>query len=410
AAPVTVKSFMAEDEGLTALGGAEYLAQLANGVVSLRAAADYAATIRELALRRQTIDVGNALIEDARTYDPDRSPEMIVEDGADRLTEVLGQLTATSRPPTVSLTAAATSAVRHIGAAMKGGPRAKTAWPALNEVIGGLMDGSLTVIAGRPSMGKSALAVSLARHLAASGQRSIYATLEMTPEEVTLRMLSEHLYLNRRQQIAFRRMLQGAVGPEEFHSLIEALRDDVGDDPVQFVDQHVRKLPRLLTEITKAVGSARRRGESIGAVFVDYIGLLQSANPRASRYELITETTASLKALAGELRCPVVALSQLSRQVEAREDKRPLLSDLRESGSVEQDADNVLFVYREQYYLERTEPPEDSPQWAEWQAAFERCQGLMSINIAKQRNGPVGSVDLRYEPGFNAIWDAGVPS
>ncbi|MEO1721345.1 MAG: DnaB-like helicase C-terminal domain-containing protein [Pseudomonadota bacterium] len=405
ASPATVKSFMAQDEGLTHLGGGDYLKQLAANVVSLRAVEDYAKTIKELAIRRDLIEAANEIVADASKFDPDRSLDEIAEQAETAVQRVMGSLTATSRPSVVSFYDAAASAVRRAVEAMEKGPGTPTGWPSLNRLMGGLMDGDLTVIAGRPGMGKSAVAISLARHVMTTGRHVIYATLEMPPDDVVLRVASEQMARFHRRTVPFRRLRIGEASHDDLKFMANVISEDFAEAPMAFCDMHVRKIGRLEAEVRRQVTKARKAGGEVGAVIMDYIGLIEPENPRATRYETITKTTAALKALAGELKVPVVALSQLSRQVESREDKRPMLSDLRESGSVEQDADNVIFVYREDYYLRRSEPPQNDPKWMDWQASLADCDGLLELIVSKQRNGSEGSVKLRYEPSTNSIWD-----
>lgn len=404
---LTVWQQMRDDEGLQELGGGKYLDGLAKGTVSLRAVTDYAMTVRELAMRRAIITAAENMRADAEQFDVDRDPDTIVTDAEVALRELMTRMTATTRPAAVSFQAAASDALRHALDATKGKSSILSPWPALNTLTGGFIEGGLYVIGGRPGMGKSAVSCEIARFLMGSGMHVVMHTLEMPPSHIVLRIAAAYAHENRLGTVAYRRFLQGMASEEEVRRWAQGINPLVENWRGSIIDTHIRGLDRSCAEIRAQVGAARRRGERVGAVIIDYLGLLSVANPRANNIERVTEITRTLKGLAGELNVPLIALSQLSRAVENREDKRPVLSDLRESGSVEQDADAVVFAYREEEYLRKAEPSQEDTKWAEWRAALDRCEGCMDLIVAKQRHGPQGTAELRCDLSVNAIWDAG---
>jgi replicative DNA helicase len=268
--------------------------------------------------------------------------------------------------------------------------------------MGGLQSSDLIIIAGRPSMGKTALATNIAYHVAkahraAAGSDNAldgavvgFFSLEMSAEQLATRIISEQAY------IPSERIRRGRIDAEQFDRIVE-------------VSQELQHLPLYIDQtggITVAQLAARarrlKRQRGLGFIVVDYLQLLSGSSRRAAegRVQEVSEITTGLKALAKELHVPILALSQLSRQVEQREDKRPQLADLRESGSIEQDADVVLFVFREEYYVERRQPREGTDEHRQWQSEMETVNGKAEIIIGKQRHGPTGTVMLQFTPEF----------
>jgi replicative DNA helicase len=272
----------------------------------------------------------------------------------------------------------------------------------LDDKLGGLRPANLIVLAGRPSMGKTALATNIAfnvarryayeaqpdgSHKTVSGGKVLFFSLEMSGEELALRILSDA------SEISSHRISKGEIQAHEFGKIRDAATE------LNEIPLHIDATGGL--SMAKLVARARRHKRQYGLdlVVVDYLQLIDAGLiGDSNRVVQITMITMAMKALAKELECPVIALSQLSREVEKREDKRPQLSDLRESGSIEQDADQVWFVYREQYYRERAEPREGTPEHIEWQVAMEACEGQADCIIAKQRHGPIGTVRLAFNP------------
>ena len=286
-----------------------------------------------------------------------------------------------------------------------------TGFADLDQRMGGLQPSDLIIVAGRPAMGKTALATNIAYHIAKSyrtdsdSEKTVdgavvgFFSLEMSAEQLATRILSEQ------SLIPSNEIRRGKIDDAQFRSLIDVAQD-------------LERLPLYIDQtggITVAQLAARarrlKRQRDIGLIVVDYLQLLSGSSRRAAdgRVQEITEITTSLKALAKELNVPVLALSQLSRQVEQREDKRPLLSDLRESGSIEQDADVVLFVYREEYYHERREPSLNTEEHAQWRTQMESLTGQAEIIIGKQRHGPTGTVKLQFTSEFTRFSNLAEP-
>jgi replicative DNA helicase len=277
-----------------------------------------------------------------------------------------------------------------------------TGFTDLDQRMGGLQPSDLIIVAGRPSMGKTALATNIAYHVAQSYRRDPdsqaaldgavvgFFSLEMSAEQLATRIISEQAY------IPSERIRRGRIESEEFDRIVE-------------VSQELQNLPLYIDQtggITVAQLAARarrlKRQRDVGLIVVDYLQLLSGSTRRAAegRVQEVSEITTGLKALAKELHVPVLALSQLSRQVEQREDKRPQLADLRESGSIEQDADVVLFVFREEYYVERRQPRENTEEHKQWQQEMDLVTGKAEVIIGKQRHGPTGTVRLQFTPEF----------
>ena len=277
-----------------------------------------------------------------------------------------------------------------------------TGFTDLDGKMGGLQPSDLIIVAGRPSMGKTALATNIAYHVAQSYRRDPdsqapldgavvgFFSLEMSAEQLATRIISEQAY------IPSERIRRGRIESEEFDRIVE-------------VSQELQNLPLYIDQtggITVAQLAARarrlKRQRDVGLIVVDYLQLLSGSTRRAAegRVQEVSEITTGLKALAKELHVPVLALSQLSRQVEQREDKRPQLADLRESGSIEQDADVVLFVFREEYYVERRQPRENTEEHKQWQQEMDLVTGKAEVIIGKQRHGPTGTVRLQFTPEF----------
>ena len=278
-----------------------------------------------------------------------------------------------------------------------------TGFRDLDQRMGGLQPSDLVIAAGRPSMGKTAFATNIAYHVARSYRAEAedsgnaldgavvgFFSLEMSAEQLATRIISEQAY------IPSERIRRGRIEAEEFDRIVE-------------VSQELQNLPLYIDQtggITVAQLAARarrlKRQRGVGLIVVDYLQLLSGSSKRAAegRVQEVSEITTGLKALAKELHVPVLALSQLSRQVENREDKRPQLADLRESGSIEQDADVVLFVFREEYYVERRQPRENTEEHKQWQAEMEMVTGKADVIIGKQRHGPTGTVTLQFTPEY----------
>jgi len=410
--PVTLKSLFDQDEALAEIGGAQYLARLSASVVTVINAADYGRTIHDLYLRRQLIAIGEDTVNDAYSHDLERYSLNETETTEKKLFDLAtsGQTEGGFRPFNQALTEAIVMAE----AAFKRSGRTtgvSTGFNDLDKLLGGLHPSDLVILAGRPSMGKTALATNIGfnaskayrttrapdgRLVAEDGAVVGFFSLEMSAEQLATRVLSEE------SRVASDRIRRGEVSHEDFDRFVQASQK-LASVPL-FIDD----MPALT--ITGLRTRARRlmRQQGLGLIIVDYLQLLRGGGEgrgAENRVQEISEITRGLKALAKELNVPVLALSQLSRAVENRDDKRPQLADLRESGSIEQDADVVMFVFREEYYLSRGEPmrrTEESDdkfneRYEHWHKRLAEVSGTGEVLIAKQRHGPIGKVTLRFD-------------
>ena len=405
ASPVTLKPFLADDEGLKELGGAAYLARLAGAAISSFAARDYAQMIYEMHQRRELMKLGAEIGDRATRIEAQNTPaEQIVaaEQALYRLAE-----TGQSASGFQSFLTAVTDAVRVANAAYQrdgGLAGISTGLDDLDKKLGGLHRSDLLILAGRPSMGKTSLATNVAFNIAKAYKRGKlpdgsegavnggvvgFYSLEMSAEQLAARILSEA------SEVPSEQIRRGDMTEAEFRRFVEAAK------ALETCPLFIDDTPAL--PISQLAARARRlkREHGLDALFVDYLQLVRPATAKDSRVNEVSEITQGLKAIAKELDIPVIALSQLSRQVENREDKRPQLSDLRESGSIEQDADVVMFVFREEYYAEREKPSDDKlDEMAAWQDRMARLHGKAEVVIGKQRHGPIGNVELSFEGRF----------
>lgn len=405
ATPVTLKAFFGDDAGLAELGGPAYLARLAGAAISLFAARDYAQLIYDLAIRRELILIGHAIADKAARVEIDSEPkDQIVE--AEQVLYQLGEQGKVDKG-FQSFRRAITEAVNVANAAyLRDGGLAgiPTGLADLDKWLGGLHNSDLLILAGRPSMGKTALATNLAFNIAKAYRRGTrpdgtegaveggvvgFYSLEMSAEQLAARILSEA------SRVPSDQIRRGDMTEDEMRRFIQAAKD-LENCPL-FIDD----TPALPISTIAARARRLKRQHGLDVLFIDYLQLARPASSRSEgRVQEVSEITQGLKAIAKELAVPVIALSQLSRQVESREDKRPQLSDLRESGSIEQDADVVMFVFREEYYHERLEPPQNDPKYVEWQTKMGELHGKAEVIIGKQRHGPVGTVRVAFEGQF----------
>ena len=419
ATPITLRTFFESAEPIDHdLTVPQYLARLAASATTIINAADYGRTIYDLAVRRSLIIIGEDLVTTAYDSPVDAPPETQIQDAEGRLYALAesgkyGQ-------GFLDFSSALTQAIDMANNAYQRDGHLSglsTGLTDLDSRMGGLQGSDLIILAGRPSMGKTALVTNIAYNIAKSyeveaqtdGTEKVvngacvgFFSLEMSAEQLATRILSEQT------EIPSEKIRRGMITEEEFRRLVE-------------VSQVMSRAPLYIDQtggisIAQLAARARKlkRQRGLGLLIVDYLQLL-SGGKRAGegRVQEITEITTGLKALAKELEVPIIALSQLSRQVEQREDKRPQLSDLRESGSIEQDADVVMFVYREEYYVERLKPSEGTAEFADWFAKMNQVAGRAEVIIGKQRHGPVGTVQLSFESNYtrfgNLAQDARIP-
>ena len=402
ASAVTVNTFLTEDEGLKELGGSSYLAQLMAGSVASSAIKDYSKLVYDLAIRRELIILGQEISSRAQSIKVDEQPEEQIILAEQNLYKIGDS--GKSETGFKSFLKALGEAVQVANAAHhRDGNLAgiSTGFIDLDKKMGGLHSSDLIILAGRPSMGKTSLATNIAYNIAKSFKKNDNAdgtsetvnggivgfySLEMSAEQLAARILSETA------EIPSEQIRRGDMTESEFRRFVEA------DKSIESSPLFIDDTPALT--IAQLASRARRlkRTHGLDALIIDYLQLVRAGSSRDNRVNEISEITQGLKAIAKELNIPVIALSQLSRQVENRDDKRPQLADLRESGSIEQDADVVLFVYREEYYKEREKPSDhDLEKMAIWQEEMDRLHGRAELILGKQRHGPIGTVELSFE-------------
>ncbi|WOJ89583.1 replicative DNA helicase [Methylocapsa polymorpha] len=401
ASPITVKTFLG-DHDLGGITAPQYLARLAAEATTVINAENYGRTIHDLAVRRDLILIGEDIVNGAYDAPVDASPRDQIEEAERKLYSIAefgryeGGFQRFSDALTVAVDMAAKAFERD--GRLSG---IATGLIELDHKMGGLQASDLVIVAGRPGMGKTAFATNIAFNIAkayeprpkpdgtvetANGGVVGFFSLEMSAEQLATRVIAEQA------GVASYKIRRGDITELEFHRLAEAARD------MQTIPFYIDQTGGL--SIAQLTARARRlkRQRGLDVLVIDYLQLLGGSKTRGdSRVQEVTEITTGLKALAKELNVPVIALSQLSRQVENRDDKRPQLSDLRESGSIEQDADVVLFVYREEYYLNNKQPREGTEEFLAWQTDMERVHGRAEIIISKQRHGPTGTVELAFE-------------
>ncbi len=400
ATPITLKTFLGEHD----LGGItlpQYLARLAAEATTVINAADYGRMIYDLALRRSLIAIGEEVVNVAYDAPVDHSPRAQIEEAERRLYEIAesgrydGGFQRFSDALTTAIDVAAKAYERD--GKLSG---ISTGMTDLDRTLGGLQPSDLVIVAGRPGMGKTALATNIAFNIAKAYQFEVkpdgthattnggivgFFSLEMSAEQLATRIIAEQ------SGVASYRIRRGDISDDDFHLITDAARQ------MQTVPFYIDQTGGI--SIAQLTARARRlkRQRGLDLLVVDYLQLLSSSKRADNRVQELTEITTGLKALAKELAVPVVALSQLSRQVESREDKRPQLSDLRESGSIEQDADVVMFVFREEYYLKNKQPREGTEEFTAWLSDIERAHGRAEVIIGKQRHGPTGTVELQFD-------------
>jgi replicative DNA helicase len=401
ATPVTLKSFVGEQD----LGGMtvpQYLARLAAEATTVINAEAYGRTIYDLAMRRQLITIGEDMVNVAFDAPVDEHPRKQIEEAERRLYELAesGRYDGGFQ----SFSAALKSAVDLAAEAYKRDRKLSgisTGLSDLDRMLGGLQSSDLVIVAGRPGMGKTALATNIAFNIARAysheknpdgtvkrldGGVIGFFSLEMSAEQLATRVIAEQ------SGVASYKIRRGEIQENEFMKIADAARE-------------MERIPFYIDQtggisIAQLTARARRlkRQKGLDVLVVDYLQLLSGSSKKSdNRVQELTEITTGLKALAKELSVPVIALSQLSRQVEQRDDKRPQLSDLRESGSIEQDADIVMFVFREEYYLKNKEPKMGTEEYFKWQSEMEQIHGRAEVIIGKQRHGPTGTVVMQFD-------------
>lgn len=403
--PVTLKNLFEGDAALADVGGSKYLARLAASAVTIVNAADYGRTIFDLHLRRKLIELAETLRAEAGSPSVDTTAVQHIEITEQQLFDLAttGEYEGGFRSFNDILTTAiemAEAAYKREGQLTGTG----VGFTDLDKMLGGLQPSDLVILAGRPSMGKTALATNMAYNAArlcrfdidANGQKKVadgavvgFFSLEMSSEQLATRILAEA------SGVSSDRIRKGELSNEEFQRVVEA-NQELTQLPFFIDDTPALSVSQLRTRARRL-----KRQHGLSMIVVDYLQLLRgggsSTRGPENRVQEISEITRGLKALAKELNVPVLALSQLSRAVEQREDKRPQLADLRESGSIEQDADVVMFIFRQEYYLQRGEPEMGTEDHEKWQMKMDEVHNLAEVIIGKQRHGPTGTVKLVFQ-------------
>lgn len=406
ASPVTLKSYFETDEDLAHVGGAEYLADLAASVVTVINTADYARTIYDLFLRRELIAFGEEVVNDCFSHTLDRDANEVIKEAEGRLFSLAE--TGDMNGGFVTLRESVLTAIQIAEKAYQTDGHvtgATTGLTDLDNKLGGLHPSDLLILAARPSMGKTSLAVNIAYNTAKAYVKSGgkegaivgFFSLEMSSDQLATRILADE------SGISGDAIRKGNIQESDFRRFVEASQQ-LAQMPLYIDDT-----PALSISAVRTRARRLKRQYGLGLIVVDYLQLLQGTGSRQgteNRVLEISEITRGLKAIAKELNIPVMALSQLSRAVEQREDKRPMLSDLRESGSIEQDADVVMFIYREEYYLARSQPDmEDAEKFAKWQERMDRAHNKAEVIVSKQRHGPIGTVETYFDPNLTRFSD-----
>ena len=415
ATPITLRTFFENAEPIDAgLTVPQYLGRLAANAATIINTRDYGRTVHDLATRRGLILIGEDVVNAAYDSPVDFPPKEQIEEAETRLfslaeTDKYGQ-------GFLAFNAALTNAIDMAGNAFKRDGHLSgiaTRFVGLDGKMGGLQPSDLIVLAGRPSMGKTALATNIAFNVARARAESLAANPTLRPDDpghdgavvgfFSLEMSSEQLatrILSEQAGIPSEKIRRGMINEDEFKELVT-------------VSQRMASIPLYIDQtggisIAQLAARARRlkRQQGLGLLVIDYLQLMTGMSKRGdNRVQEVSEITNGLKALAKELNVPILALSQLSRAVEQRDDKRPQLSDLRESGSIEQDADIVMFVYREEYYLERTKPQEGTLEFQDWMAKMQIVSGKAELIIGKQRHGPIGTIQLQFDGSVTRFAD-----
>ncbi|MEO5372869.1 MAG: replicative DNA helicase [Alphaproteobacteria bacterium] len=410
--PVSLRTYMENDPGLAEVGGVAYLVRLASPAAAMVNVHDRGKLVHDLHLRRELIALGQDMVTDAFDATVDQEATDQIETAEQKLYDLA--TTGTFEGGLQKFATALTTAITMAEAAHRRDGRLSgvtTGFIDLNNKLGGMHPSDLIIIAARPAMGKTALVTNMAFNAAYErmtrgaehGANVAFFSLEMSSDQLAGRVLATSTH------VSSHKMRTGTLGEEEFHRLVGACQD------LDRMPLYIDDTPGLTVSAIRTRARRLKRQQGLDLVVIDYLQLISPPMGRKNenRVQELSEITRGLKILAKELRVPVVALSQLSRAVEQRDDKRPLLSDLRESGSIEQDADVVMFIYREEYYLERAEPPlkpgeaddKHALRVAKWEEQLVHARNKAEVIIAKQRHGPTGTVEMHFNGEFTEFKD-----
>ena len=409
--PLTLKALMEQDAGLAEVGGQAYLVSLARAAPALPNVRDYARILADLAMRRELIRIGEDIVNTAFEAPIDVGPAKQIEEAEKALYRVAekGRFGEGPLGFDVALSQAVTSAERALarGGHISGVPSGYT---DLDALLGGLHSSDLIIVAGRPGMGKTALATNMAFHAARvwskdkadgvepkRGAPVLLFSLEMAASQLSARILSEQT------EIEMRKIRTGRFTDGEWDRFVRTAQV-LGDLPLYIDDTGGISIAQIAARARRL-----KREKHIGLIVIDYLQLVEPSRRAENRVQEISEVTKGFKALAKELSVPVIALSQLSRGVDNRDDKRPVLSDLRESGSIEQDADVVIFVYREEYYLKSREPEAGTSEYDQWVEKLDRVHNRAELLVEKHRHGPTNKVELFFDERFTRFSNLASP-
>ncbi|MDO4975213.1 MAG: replicative DNA helicase [Alphaproteobacteria bacterium] len=394
--PITITAYLKADETFQKSGGQKYLLDLAECVISISNVADYANIIYDLYLRRQIVKIADKSIKKTQLLDSQEKANDIIELVEKDLYDLVMGTSAVGR--LISFSDALSESIESAAEAFKRDNKivgVTTGFKSMDKALGGMHNSDLMVIAGRPSMGKTAFATNIAFNAAkaklngqSEGTGVIFFSLEMSAEQLATRILASESGVS---SDAIRR---GEIPKESFDKFVSISRE------LEKLDLFIDDTPNITLSQIRNRARKLKRQKNIGLIVIDYLQLIETSGVKRgseNRVQEISEITRTLKGIAKELNVPVIALSQLSRAVEQRDDKRPQLSDLRESGSIEQDADVVMFVFREEYYKSRKEPAEGTIEHSKWEAEMEKIYNRAEVIIAKQRHGAIGTIKLFFD-------------
>ena len=404
ATPLTLKSAFEKDETLQEIGGFVYLARLMSSALPLLSLRPHAELLRDLSARRVVIEAATKLISDAGTVTIDETFRPLLASHVEAMQALFDN--GATRKTTCTLGEATTAMVDRITRIRNGEidrNAIKTGITALDRFTGGLHRGEYIILGGRPSMGKTALAVQLAYNIAEGGGGVFYASLEMPVPLLTPRLTSCRLWTPGASVVSYQNLIRGLVNDTEMR-WIESAAKEMKTWPLVIDDAPGLSAPELEARIQVAKSRLERNGKTLDLVIVDHLHKMRHPNT-PSKVNEYTEISSRLAEMAKRLDCPVVALAQLNRGVESRDDKHPQLSDLRESGSIEQDADTVLFAYREAYYLERQRLASAAGE-SDRMAELDAVKHKLELLIEKQRSGPIGTINLWCDMAANVVRDS----
>ena len=403
----TIRLFLENNERFKESGGIEYLLKITEDSVSIINAAHYGKVISDLSKRRELIKFGTDLVNDSFLPKPDRDALQIIEMAEQQLYDLTTDGKLETGPENFENLINET--MEYIEKAYQKDSSIvglKTGLKDFDKKISGLHNSDLIILAGRPSMGKTAFATNIAYNITNtykkqkidnpdSKGRVLFFSLEMSSEQLVTRLLSES------SNISSQKIRSGEISKVEFSKIVKS------SEKISNLSMFIDDSPALTISSIRTRARRIKRKEGLDLIIIDYLQLIESQNKNGNdnRVKEVSDITRGLKALAKELNIPVIALSQLSRKVEDREEKRPQLADLRESGAIEQDADLVVFLYREEYYLERSEPTEGTEKHAMWLNKMDKIHNVAEAIIAKNRHGPVSKVKLHFNPSSTKFSD-----